>query len=134
MQRRPSHKENSNKLRQAVEALASGHYLIANVEKHFQPDMQECKSSTAKAHFALILALLQEIHEAGGADCYAGAYPPLKCYEKHFENDELFAFAWESKRMKKRMYLKFGIRLSKTQEPRYIYLNCHEDQPEKKNR
>ena len=134
MHRRPSHKELSKKLDQAKEALTAGRALIANDQKHFQPDMQECRSATSKAHFHRILEFLEEIAADGGADCYVGRYPPYKCYEKNFENDELYAFAWQSPRMKKRMYLKFGIRISKTGEPWYIYLNCHEDQPEKKNR
>lgn len=134
MHRRPSHKERNNKLRQAKEALTEARFLIANDEKHFQPDMQECRSGSTSAHFRLILVFLEEITAQGGATCYAGAYPPYKCYEKRFENDDLYAFAWDSKRMKKRMYLKFGIRIMKTGEPWYIYLNCHEDQPQKKNR
>lgn len=134
MQRRPSHKELSNKLRQAKEALTADLVLVVSEHKHFQPDMQECRSATTKAHYRRILQFLEEIAADGGADCYVGRYPPYKCYEKNFENDELYAFAWDSKRMKKRMYLKFGIRTTKTGEPWYIYLNCHEDQPEKKNR
>lgn len=131
---RPSHKECSKKLREAVRALEEGRRVIIDEERHFTEDMAALGSVSALVHWEKVHLFLHEVEAAGGADCYAGASPPLKCYHGDFRDVELFAFAWESPSEKRRMYLKFGIRLSKKGDPTYLYLNCHEDAPEKKNR
>lgn len=132
---RPTVKERDKKLRDALVALDAGRRVVIGEDRHFTADMQELNTLNANAHFARILDFLEEIQAAGGADCYVGKWPPYKCYHHGFEDVELFAFAWDSPSAGKKMYLKFGTRLSKkTGDPTYLYLNCHEDAPDKKNR
>ncbi len=131
---RPSHKERTRKLSDALVALAARRRVVIDEERHFTADMDELGSSDATDHYEKITGFLHEIQAAGGAECYVGKFPPYKCYHAGFEDVELFAFAWDSPGLGKRMYLKFGIRLSKKGDPTYLYLNCHEDQPEKRNR
>ena len=132
---RPSHKERSKKLREAMEALAAGRRVVIGEERHFTEDLQELRSGSAEIHFGKISEFLEEIASTGGAECYTGSYPPYRCYHKGFADVELFAFSWDSSSEGRKMYLKFGIRLNKkTGVPTYLYLNCHEDNPAKKNR
>ncbi len=132
--KRPSHKECTKKLADALAALSAGRRLVIDEERHFTADMDELGSSNAAEHYAKITGFLEEVQAAGGPDRYVGKFPPYKCYHAGFEDVELFAFAWDSPGMGKWMYLKFGIRLSKRGDPTYLYLNCHEDKPEKRNR
>ena len=114
---RPSHKECSKKLREAVRALEAGRRVIIDEDRHFTEDMDGLGSASASSHWEKILLFLEEIDAAGGAACYAGASPPLKCYHGDFREVELFAFARDSPSEKRRLYLKFGIRLSKKGDP-----------------
>ena len=134
MPQRPTHKERTKKLNEAIAALRAGRRVVIDEDRHFTADMDDLGSSDATSHYDRILAFLHEILSSGGADCYVGKFPPYQCYHSGFKNVDLFAFAWESPSEGKAMYLKFGIRLNKGGEPTYLYLNCHEDQPEKKNR
>ena len=135
MAKRPTHKELTGKLRQAIEALEAGRFAIVEEERHFQSDLEDFGSSSSSDHFEKVFVFLHEIVESGGADCYVGRYPPAECYHKPYDDVELFAFAWKSEKANKRLYLKFGIKISrKTNNPTYLYLNCHEDAPEKKDR
>jgi hypothetical protein len=131
---RPSHKERTGKLKQAQEALAARRRVVIDEDRHFTADMDELGSGDAADHYLRVSAFVAEILVAGGAECYVGQFPPYKCYHAGFQDVELFAFAWDSPSVGKRMYLKFGIRLSKKGESTYLYLNCHEDKPEKRNR
>jgi hypothetical protein len=133
--RRPSDKERNKKLRDAVVALENGRYGFIDADRHLLEDMADIGSEDPEDHLERIWVFLEEIQSAGGGDCYVGSYPPQRCYHGHFQDLELYAFAWESPSAGKRMYLKFGIRLSKKDSsPTFLYLDCHEDNPNKKNR
>ncbi len=135
MAKRPGHKELTGKLRQAREALDNGRFLIIEEDRHFTHDIAALESQGAKDHWSKVVAFLGEIQASGGADCYVGKYPPAACYHEPYQGVELFAFAWDSALAECRMYLKFGIKISKkSKEPTYLYLNCHEDKPGKKDR
>ena len=135
MARRPTHKECSGKLRQAREALENGSYQTIDADRHFTPDRDELGSASAKDHWNKVHQFLGEIQANGGASCYVGSYPPYPCYHPPYVGVELFAFAWNSESAGCRMYLKFGIKLGKkSKQPTYLYLNCHEDAPEKRDR
>jgi hypothetical protein len=97
--------------------------------------MAELGSEDPEDHLERIWVFLKEIQKAGGGDYYVGTYPPQRCYHNNFQDLELYAFAWDSPSAGKRMYLKFGIRLSKKDSsPTFLYLDCHEDDPKKTNR
>lgn len=134
MPQRPTHKERSKKLDEAIAALEARRRVVIDEDRHYTTDMDELGSPDAAGHYLRILDFLHEIQTSGGADCYAGKFPPYKCYHPGFESIELFAFSWHSPSAGKAMYLKFGIRLNQKGEPTYLYLNCHEDRPEKRNR
>jgi hypothetical protein len=133
--RRPSNREREKKLREAITALESGRYVFIDEDRHLYPDMAELGSESPEDHVEQVFGFLEEIQSAGGGYCYVGTYPPQRCYHGKFQNLELYAFAWQSPSAGKRMYLKFGIRLSrKDDSPTFLYLDCHEDNPNKKNR
>ncbi len=133
--RRPSGKERNKKLRDAIAALESGRYLFIDADRHLPQDMAELGSEDPEDHLERIWVFLEEIQRGGGGDYYVGTYPPQRCYHNNFQDLELYAFAWDSPSAGKRMYLKFGIRLSKKySSPTFLYLDCHEDDPKKTNR
>jgi hypothetical protein len=133
--RRPSGKERDKKLRDAIAALENGRYLFIDADRHLPQDMAELGSEDPEDHLERIWVFLKEIQKAGGGDYYVGTYPPQRCYHNNFQDLELYAFAWDSPSADKRMYLKFGIRLSKkNSSPTFLYLDCHEDDPKKTNR
>ena len=127
--------ERNKKLRDAVVALESGRYVFIDADRHLPQDMAELGSEDPEDHLERIWVFLKEIQKAGGGDYYVGTYPPQRCYHNNFQDLELYAFAWDSPSADKRMYLKFGIRLSKkNSSPTFLYLDCHEDDPKKTNR
>jgi hypothetical protein len=133
--RRPSGKERNKKLRDAIAALENGRYLFIDADRHLPQDMAELGSEDPEDHLERIWVFLKEIQKAGGGDYYVGTYPPQRCYHNNFQDLELYAFAWDSPSADKRMYLKFGIRLSKkNSSPTFLYLDCHKDDPKKTNR
>lgn len=133
--RRPSDKERNKKLREAVAALENGRYGFIDADRHLAEDMDELGAEDTEDHLEKVLEFLEEIQRAGGGDCYVGTYPPQRCYHKNFQNLELYAFAWDSPGAGKRMHLKFGIRLGEADgSPTFLYLDCHEDKTDKKNR
>jgi hypothetical protein len=133
--RRPSGKERNKKLRDAIAALENGRYLFIDADRHLPQDMAELGSEDPEDHLERIWVFLKEIQKAGGGDYYVGTYPPQRCYHNNFQHLELYAFAWDSPSADKRVYLKFGIRLSKkNSSPTFLYLDCHEDDPKKTNR
>lgn len=66
----------------------------------------------------LIQTFLGEI----GPDDYVGTHPPMRFYERAIEGKELFAFSWWSKKIEKKMYIKFSLKNNK-----YYYVSLHED-------
>ncbi len=78
MANRPSHRELTKKLRQAIEALENGEMRIVDEERHFSNNLVELGTDSAEAHWAKIYDFLHEVVVSGGADCYVGAFPPYK--------------------------------------------------------
>ena len=133
-QTEPSSKERAKKLREAAEALAAGRWVVIAEDRHLIHDMNALGCNSAREYFTKITGFLDEIAASGGSNCYAGAFPPYKCYHDGFRDIRLYAFAWDSPGERRRLYLKFGIRLNKAGVPTFLYLNCHDDDPDKKNR
>lgn len=114
-------------------AIQAGRRVVLAEARSFTADMIEARSAAALEHWEKIFLFLHEIYGFGGARRYAGNVLPYQCDHPGFENIEIFECFWSSPSMRRSMYLKFGIRASKTGKPIYIYLNCHEDQPDKRN-
>jgi hypothetical protein len=120
--KRPSVKELTNKLRQAKEALAKGSKRFVDPVK-VMGELNSLEIDDSEEVFDLIGKLLDEIVPAD----YAGGRPPQRSYEQGYEGKELFAFAWESQILGKRMYLKFIIF-----EECFYYVSLHKDNPKEK--
>lgn len=120
--KRPTHKELSGKLNEAKRALEANEGVFANPGK-VVGELDSLEIGDSQEVFQLIGTLLLEIRSTD----YAGARPPLTSYEQSIEGLDLFAFAWQSKELKKRMYLKFALK-----NGRYYYVSLHPDRPEKK--
>lgn len=106
---RPSHKELNKKLTEAREALTASECIFANPAKTVR-ELYALNVFESQEVGQLILELLTEITPKN----YCGTRPPMKAYEKSIKDLELFAFCWESQKMKKKMYLKFAKRMEST--------------------
>ncbi len=101
---RPTHKELSNKLRQALAILSNGTVLLIN--------------QTALAADALELEyliefelteVLSELLENTKPNDYSGNRPPKRSYVDEISGLDLFAFVVEIKRFSNPVYYKFSI-------------------------
>ena len=112
---RPSHRELQKKIEAAKSALEKGRCLFANPAKAvgelYALDIEETNQI-----WNLIVLLLDEI-EPGD---YAGAKPPQRSYEVLIHDHELFAFAWWSDKLSKKMYIKFALK-----DACYYYVSLH---------
>jgi len=119
-QERPSRGEIIKKVTLAIKAIEGGNKAIPD-SKHFTSDQDDLGIEDTKDLWPLLIALLEEVQEIGAFDCYVGGKPPQKSYEVAVEGKELWAYAWESESMGKRMYIKFCL-----VKDHYFYMGCHE--------
>ena len=117
---RPSVREIEKRLEEAKIALKNKSGFYANFAKAVG-ELFELDIENHEEIWDLIRGLLDEIQPQD----YAGGRPPQKSYEKPVENRELFAFCWNSTRMRKRMYLKFVVK-----DGRYYYISLHKSRYE----
>ncbi len=119
---RPGINELSHKLNQAKKALAEGKCFFGlNLDK-LVDEFSELRINDAQEIWALIKGLLEEI----APEHYAGPHPPMRSVESGL-NSELFVFVWDSKKLKKNMYLKFAVK-----DEYFYYVSLHKSQkPEK---
>jgi hypothetical protein len=114
-QDRPSDNELVKKIEAAKAALESQAGIYANINK-VVGELYELEIESPTQVWKLILELLKEI----GSKDYSGGRPPQKSYEKTIEGQELFAFCWDSRKLGKRMYIKFALKGN-----RYYYVSLH---------
>lgn len=114
-QNRPSDGELDRKLTAAKAALKTCKGLFANINKA-AGELNALDMESSSQVWRLIAELLEEISPKD----YAGSRPPQKSYEKMIEGKELFAFCWESKKLRQNMYIKFALK-----DNRYYYLSLH---------
>ncbi|NGX34956.1 MAG: hypothetical protein K1060chlam1_01321 [Candidatus Anoxychlamydiales bacterium] len=112
---RPLDGELNKKIKAAKAALISQNGLYANLNKAVG-ELYELEIESPNQIWKLILELLDEISPKD----YAGRRPPQRSYEKTIENRELFAFCWNSLKLRKKMYIKFALK-----ENRYYYVSLH---------
>ena len=117
---RPSNKEIFNKVRDGLAAVCAEQRRFAS-PKHFAADLDALELTSANDYWQLIEKLLGEILTAGPVACYAGGRPPKRSYEAGIKNAELWAYAWDSPSLGKRMYLKFVL-----ENEWYLHVDCHE--------
>lgn len=100
--RRPSHSELNRKILRAREKISSADWHMANPEKQF-PEFHALHLWTSEEMTKALEFALNETEP----EHYAGGRPPQRSYERACSDAELFAFAWDSKHFRRRMYLKF---------------------------
>jgi hypothetical protein len=121
IQKRPSIKELSKKLREAKEILLINEGIFAEPSKNLG-ELNKLDIETEEL-WLLIQKLLTEIEPKD----YTGTRPPQKAYEYQILGSELFAFSWTSKLYGRNMYLKFVLRNNN-----FYLVSLHEDKPPKK--
>ena len=113
---RPSHKELSQKLALARQALEENRFRPADPMKlaanYRDLDLYDTRSQTE----ALSRALAEVT-----ADCYAGSYPPQRSYEPATQDQELYAFWWQSDHFRERMYIKFSLCVREKRPILYLF-------------
>jgi hypothetical protein len=114
-QNRPTDNELVKKIDAAKAALKAQAGVFANINK-VVGELNELDIESPSQTWKLILELLDEISPKD----YWGGRPPQKSYEKAIENQELFAFCWDSRKLGKRMYIKFALKGNK-----YYYVSLH---------
>lgn len=120
MVNRPTEKELSNKIALAISIMATGaKFYFANDQASMAEILSEGHSIDEIEND--ILVCLKEIKSSD----YAGGRPPMKSYEKKIKGSDLFAFAWESIHMGKKMYLKFVLK-----NESFFYVSFHQDRTE----
>lgn len=112
---RPLDGELDKKIKAAKAALNAQNGVYANLNK-VVGELYELEIESPKQVWKLILELLDEIAPKD----YAGGRPPQRSYEKSIEDQELFAFCWNSLKLGKKMYIKFALK-----ENRYYYVSLH---------
>ena len=119
---RPGINELQHKLTQARKAFSDGKYFFGpNVDK-----LVDDFAGLNIGHSMEIWPLLKELLDEIRPEHYAGPHPPMKSNEANL-NCELFVFVWDSKKLKKNMYLKFAIK-----DDCFYYVSLHKSQkPEK---
>ena len=115
--------ELNKKIVKAIEAINSGKRSIP-CSKHFVSDQDDLGIENTKNLWPLLVVLLEELQCLDPSNCYVGGKPPQRSYEVSVLNKELWAYAWESKVMGKKMYIKFCL-----VKGHYFYMGCHEDKP-----
>ncbi|MBI5346367.1 MAG: hypothetical protein HZB76_04420 [Chlamydiae bacterium] len=112
---RPSDRELDKKIKAAKTALIAQNGIFANPNK-VVGELYELQIESTSQIWNLILELLDEIEPKD----YAGKRPPEGSYEESIKKSELFAFCWDSKKLGKKMYIKFALK-----ENTYYYVSLH---------
>ena len=116
---RPSHKELTGKLNQALEGVATQQDIPIINPSSFAVDALHLGYSIKSDLRAVLKAILQEI----SPEDYAGDRPPQKSYENEILGIELFAFSWASPLFGRKMYFKFAF----DKEGKMWLVSLHED-------
>jgi hypothetical protein len=120
---RPSNREKYNKVSEAISAIECGN-CARLLTKHISMDDEAMGVDDEDEFWAVLAQLLKEVITAGPVKHYAGGHPPQRSYEAELKDKELWAYAWDSEILGKRMYVKFC-----TTKGYYFHVDCHESQP-----
>jgi len=124
LHQRPSKREIDKRLKDARKAVTERRVLFANDAKVVGELMALDIDDTDEV-WELIEELLEELE----LDDYAGGRPPQRSTEPQIANSELWAFCWNSPKLKEWMYLKFAIK-----ESCFCYVSLHKSKfPKDKN-
>jgi hypothetical protein len=126
---RPSYRELSGKLGEALRLVETSRWLPASADKlqaNWDELEEECGIETALSEdqAAILTAALREITP----NHYVGRRPPEPSYEPAARGQELFAFRWQSRYFGNReMYFKFSM--SRGGEGRVFIHSVHPNRP-----
>lgn len=124
----PGFKEVAKKVRQATEALEAGFYEIID-------DTQDERTFAALGVYTRdeilehVLEFLGEILPSA-FECFCGIGGKVEfCTKPKHSDVRLYAFSWNSPKMGKPMYLKFGVKERGSKAVfHYMHLSCHENE------
>jgi hypothetical protein len=102
--KRPTYSELNQKIKQARESVSKDEVML------FRPFLLAADAFDLGYNFSEILNLLGELLEEINPKDYAGQYPPQRSYEDEIFQSELFPFAWMSKRLGCRVYMKVALK------------------------
>lgn len=121
MNPRPSHKELSKKLRQAIELVTEGRVSI------LEPNAILADSLELGYSFKLeFYPIIQELLSLATPEKYAGARPPQQSYEAEIKGADLYAFVVESSQLNGiNVYFKFAL-----YNDALVVVSLHEDRKE----
>ena len=121
MNPRPSHKELSKKLRQAIELVTEGKVSI------LEPNVILADSMELGYSFKLeFYPIIQELLNLAAPENYAGARPPQQSYEAEIKGADLYAFVVESSQLNGiNIYFKFAL-----YKDALVIVSLHEDRKE----
>jgi hypothetical protein len=119
---RPSNHEKIKKVSEAIAAIECG-ACARLLTKHVSMDDEAMGVDDEDGFWAALVELLKEVAE-DPVRYYAGGHPPQRSYEAELKNKELWAYAWDSMILGKKMYVKFCIN-----KGYYFHVDCHESQP-----
>jgi len=114
---RPSHKELSKKIKQAMTAVEKGDFRLLN--------MLALVSDADELGYVVdddLADLLSELLGKSNINNYAGTRPPQKSYQQEIQGTELFAFVIEKTTLTKSVYFKFSL----VEETMYL-VSLHQD-------
>jgi len=120
---RPSYSEISTKLYEAKMAIAENKHCFGPQLDKLVDEFIQLHIGDVSEIWSLVQVLLQEI----SPEDYAGPHPPMRCTESNASNQELLIFIWDSKKMRKRMYIKFAVH-----NQTFYYVSLHASQEKKK--
>lgn len=135
-QNRPSSKEAYQKVAKGLAAVEQGRRLIS-VAKHLSEAYDFLGVGTAAELWVEVAELLKELLTEGPYQHYVGGRPPERSYEDPpLAGKELWAYAWDSSKFGKEVYLKFALaahsNAQKTNTGEIFYfVDCHESRPPK---
>ena len=126
---RPGPGEVETKVREAIRALENGEYQIIDENQNVRT-FASLGVNTMHDVLELVLEFLDEILAAGPHACFCGIGGRVEfCNKRGFGDVRLYAYAWNSGRMRKQMYLKFGLKKrGETPVFTYLHLSCHDDE------
>jgi hypothetical protein len=121
MNPRPSHKELSNKLRQAIKLVTEGRVSILEPNAILADSIELGYSFIPE--FNLVI---QELLNLATPENYIGARPPQQSYEAEIKGADLYAFVVESSQLNgTNIYFKFAL-----YNDALVIVSLHEDRKE----
>jgi hypothetical protein len=123
----PTGPELYGKIRNAIRAIQAGRCNFGTL-RHWAGDREFLGLEKTEELWDLLPELLGEILQLKPDKCYAGSRPPQRCYQAEplINKQSLWAFAWDSERLEKRVYLKFVLKKNESGEWHYFHIDCHQ--------